>query len=150
MIAECLPAANSIAMEISPNVALSLAASTARANKFPSPDSAASVIASSFSITLSSFRLARNCSSFAIWLSRTAVLSTSRISRGSSFSKRYLLTPTIVSNLESIFAWRLAAASSILILGMPVSIAFAMPPNDSISSMCFHAFSISSFVNDST
>ena len=46
----------------------------------------------------------------------------------SSSSGLYLLTPTTVCSPPSIRAWVRAAASSIRSLGMPASIALAMPP----------------------
>ena len=140
----------STAKEISPKDARARAASSARASKLPSPDSVACVIASRQDWTLSSSRLARNCSRRRICASRTAVLSTSRISNGSSLSRRYLLIPMIASRPESIRAWRRAAASSIRILGRPVSIAFAIPPRDSISWIWPQARRINSSVNAST
>ena len=47
-------------------------------------------------------------------------------------------------------AWVRAAASSMRILGMPASIAFAMPPAASTSSMCCHARRARSWVSRST
>ena len=47
-------------------------------------------------------------------------------------------------------AWRRAAASSMRILGMPVSMALDMPPRPSTSSIRFHAECISSWVSRST
>ena len=49
--------------------------------------------------------------------------------------RRYLLTPTIISRPESIRACLRAAASSMRILGIPVSMVLAMPPTASTSWM---------------
>ena len=51
---------------------------------------------------------------------------------------------------ESMRAWVRAAASSMRILGMPCSIAAAMPPARSASWMCAHARSARSWVSFST
>ncbi|MCY1494509.1 hypothetical protein D9M68_283810 [compost metagenome] len=128
-----LPKTVSNASLISPNVALFLAASTASSNKLPLPDLAASVNLCNVSFTFSVFLVAfilSNCSNCCL---RTIWLSTSKICNGSSFSKRYLFTPTIMSWLESIRACFLAAASSILNLGIPASMALVIPPNSSTS-----------------
>jgi len=60
------------------------------------------------------------------------------ITFASTFSlvpEMYLLIPTITSEPESILAYLLAALSSILALGIPVSIALAIPPKASTSSI---------------
>ena len=87
-----------------------------------------------------------SCSSRATCWRRTSVLSTSRISRGSSLSSRYLLTPTMISWPESMWACRRAAASSMRILGSPALMAAAMPPCSSTSWMWSQALCISSSV----
>ena len=51
---------------------------------------------------------------------------------------------------ESMRAWVRAAASSMRILGMPCSMALAMPPACSASWMCAHARSARSWVSRST
>ena len=101
----------------------------ASSNKLPFPVSDAFVMISKDAFTSSSFLLARNSFSRLIWASLTAVLSTSKVYNGSSFSRRNLFTPTIVSLCESIRACLRAAASSILIFGTPVSMALAIPPS---------------------
>ena len=45
----------------------------------------------------------------------------------------YLLTPTIICSSESTFACLFAELSSILIFGIPISIALTIPPTSSIS-----------------
>ena len=150
-----LPNSFSIASEISPKVALSLAASIAAANKFPSPelsglDLAISVILFKAAVTFSEFRSALICFKRSIWLLLTLVLSISKISISSSSSIWYSFTPTIISLPASILACFLAAASSILSFGIPFSMALAIPPNSSTSSISFHAFSAILLVKDST
>ena len=95
--------------------------------------------------------VANKCSSLAICDLIVLELSMDSTSTCSSFSRRYLLTPTIVSNYvketlyewvsprdtyipasESILACFFAAASSILNLGIPEATAFAIPPISSI------------------
>jgi len=54
----------------------------------------------------------------------------------STFSEvpdKYLFTPTITSLPASILAYLLAALSSILYYGIPLSIALAIPPKSSAS-----------------
>ena len=70
---------------------------------------------------------------------RTAALSTLSTSIGSSSSTGYRLTPMTGWRPASMRAWVRAAASSMRILGMPASIALAIPPAASTSSMCCHA-----------
>ena len=53
--------------------------------------------------------------------------------------RRYLLTPITGWRPESMRAWVRAAASSIRSFGMPASMALAMPPAASTSSMCAQA-----------
>ena len=60
------------------------------------------------------------------------------------------MTPTSGWRPESMRAWVRAAASSMRILGMPASIALAMPPAASTSSMSFQAALARSFVSFST
>ena len=60
------------------------------------------------------------------------------------------LTPIILSIPLSIRACFLAAASSIFSFGKPLSIAFAIPPNSSISSINAQALSAISLVKYST
>ena len=62
----------------------------------------------------------------------------------------YKFTPTIISFPPSIRACFRAAASSMRILGIPVSIALAIPPSDSTSSINSHALFTNSLVNVST
>ena len=57
----------------------------------------------------------------------------------SSLVTWYLLTPITGCRPESIRAWVRAAASSMRSLGMPASIALAMPPACSTSLMWPHA-----------
>ena len=92
-------------------------------------------MAASAFFTAASSRLARSSLSRLIWLSRTAVLSTARMSIGASFSRRYSLMPMIFSSPESMRACLRADASSMRIFGMPVSMALAIPPSFSTSSM---------------
>lgn len=73
-----------------------------------------------------------------------------RTSICSSLSTRYLLTPMTGWRPESIRAWVRAAASSTRILGMPASIACAMPPAFSTSWMCCQARRARSYVSFST
>ena len=138
-----------MASEISPTVALARVASIASARRLPVPDSAACLIAEIAVValfsSLSCLRVARRASCPL----NTAALSISRISTLSSLSEAYLLTPTITSSPLSIKACFLAAASSILSLGMPVSIACAMPPRSSTSSISDHARSAMELVRDS-
>ena len=100
--------------------------------------------------TAASSREARNSFSRLIWLSRTAVLSTARMSIGASFSRRYSFRPMIFSSPESMRACLRADASSIRIFGMPVSMALAIPPSFSISWMCSQALCAISLVRVST
>ena len=66
-------------------------------------------------------------------------LSTFRMSIGVSSSGRYLLTPTMVWRPESMRAWVARRGLLDPRLGMPASIALAMPPSFSTSSMCSSA-----------
>ena len=59
----------------------------------------------------------------------------------SSCARRYLLTPTITSAAESIFAYRRAADSSMRNFGIPETIALVIPPNSSTSSIILSASS---------
>ena len=146
-----LPNTVSIASDISPSVALSLAAVTAISNKFPVLFLQAEINALNDAFTFSLSLLAFMLLSLSICNFLTAVLSTSNISSSlSSFDKRFVFTPTIISFPLSILACFLAAACSILIFGIPVSIAFVIPPSSSISWMCFQDFSAISCVNFST
>ena len=88
IIALWRPHTFSTASEISPLDARARAASTANSSKFPSPVSIAFVMASKQLRTLSLSRLARNVFNRSICAKRTAVLSTSKISSGSSLSRR--------------------------------------------------------------
>ncbi len=63
---------------------------------------------------------------------------------------RYLFTPITGWRPESMRAWVRAAASSMRSLGMPASIALAMPPAASTSLMCRHARCARSWVSRST
>ena len=60
------------------------------------------------------------------------------------------LMPTMVWAPLSMRAWVRAAASSMRILGRPVSMALAMPPSSWTSSMSFQALAASSSVRLST
>ena len=145
-----LPAAFSTAIDISPNVALFFAASTDNSSKLALPELHDAVIVSSALITSASSLFSLSSLSLLICDFLTEALSTSRISMGSSLSSLYLLIPTITSFPASILACFLAAASSIRILGIPVSIALVIPPSSSTSSISFHAFCASSSVRFST
>ncbi|MNT66312.1 hypothetical protein D3C72_2043700 [compost metagenome] len=109
-----------------------------------------SVMRASATSTAFGSRWRRVCSIRLICEVRTAVLSMSRMSIGSSFSSRNLLTPTITSSPLSTAAWRRVAASSIRRLGRPSSTALVMPPMASTSSIKAQAFSASSLVRLST
>ena len=61
-----------------------------------------------------------------------------------------MLTPITFWAPESIRAWVRAAASSMRILGMPCSMALAIPPARSASWMCAQARSARSWVSRST
>ena len=75
------------------------------------------------------------------------MLSISRISTGSSWSRRYLFTPTMTSLPESIRACFSAAHCSIFSLAQPDSTARVMPPMASTSSMIAQALSAMSCVS---
>ncbi len=142
--AVCLPKCFSSASLISPTVALACAALTASSSKLPLPVLAHSVNAlNAFSVAALS-RSARNFFRLAICSAHTAELSTLRTSMVSSTSGRYLFTPMTDWRPESILACVRAAASSMRILGIPASMALAMPPNASTSWMCAQAFCASS------
>mmetsp|Transcript_8330 Transcript_8330/g.15727 ORF Transcript_8330/g.15727 Transcript_8330/m.15727 type:complete len:231 (-) Transcript_8330:631-1323(-) len=161
-----LPNAASIASEISPTVALALAARTASPRRFrlsrfsgSSQDGGGAPgvalcrdtcsIAASSSLTSSSLRVCFKLSNRAIWDSRTFVLSIARTSTRSSFSNLYLLTPTMTSLPESIRACLRAAASSMRNFGMPESTALAIPPSSSTSAMISFALATKSSVKAS-
>ena len=150
------PTISSQASLISPRVARCPAAMTARLSRFsllffPSLNSRThSVMAARSFFTCSLSRLARSFLSDSSCSRRTAVLSISRMSMGSSWSRRYLFTPTMVCTPESMRACVRAAASSMRILGKPVSMAFAIPPSFSISCMCSQALWYNSCVSFST
>ena len=74
-------------------------------------------------------------SSFSICAARTRRLSTFSMSIGGSSAARYMLTPTTACSPASMRACVRAAASSMRSFGMPASIALAMPPSASISSI---------------
>lgn len=131
-------------------MALARAASTARASRFPSPRSAALVSARRVSCVTASSRSSRSRRSLAICWERTEELSTFRTSIASSFSTRYLFTPITGCRPESMRACVRAAASSTRSFGMPASMACAMPPAASTSSMCCHARRARSYVSFST
>ncbi len=143
-----------MAIDISPTVALARAASMASASRLvarvPSESRAAAVSRSSAAWHAASSRSARSRSSLAIWPARTAELSTLRTSNGSSSATTYRLTPITGWWPASIRAWVRAAASSIRIFGMPASMALAMPPAASTSSMCSQARWARSWVSRST
>ena len=130
-----LPNGFSRADEISPRVARTRAAFTDSSSRLPSPRSAAPVSAARAASTARWSRRARTWARRLSWDSRTAWLSTTSTSMADSSVRRYLFTPTMVSRPESICACRRAAASSMRILGMPVSMALAIPPRLSISWM---------------
>ena len=148
VVATKRPNTFSRASEISPTVARALIAGIHASSKL-APDSAAWVTAVSACLTALASRLAFSDLSLVICSSRT-LAGTSRISKLTSSSIWYLLTPTITSLPWSIRACRRAAASSILILGMPVSMALAIPPNSSTSSIILPAWRIMPSVKDST
>jgi hypothetical protein len=90
-----LPETSSTAPEISPTVALNLAASIARASKLPFPVLAASVILLKAAVTALLSLVARIFSSLATCCARTSALFIFRTSKFySSSASRYLLTPT--------------------------------------------------------
>jgi len=122
---------------ISPTVARTRMAWMEASRRFP-PFSATAVMFSRAFFTAALSRLAFVALIRAICSSRT-VLGTSRISMGASSFTRYLLTPTMTSLPWSMRAWRRAADSSMRSFGMPVSMARAIPPRASISSMIFFA-----------
>jgi hypothetical protein len=135
---------SSRALLISPTVALSYAASTASAKRFSLPDLAASVRFFKHYSTFLESLLALTWLILSICLCLTLLLSIFNTSKFcSSYYNLYLLTPTITSAPESILAYLLAAASSILCLGIPVIIAFVIPPISSTSLMIKRASSTS-------
>ena len=125
---------------ISPTVAFTLAASTASSKRLPVLFSAALVRFLSFSITIELSLSALLRANLSSCLFRTKALSTFKTSIFTSSWAAYRFTPTMTWRPESIRACVRAAASSILILGIPASIAFAIPPRSSISSICCNAF----------
>ncbi|OWK22341.1 hypothetical protein AJ88_08560 [Mesorhizobium amorphae CCBAU 01583] len=88
--------------------------------------------------------------SFDNCLARTSALSIFSTSTSISFSGRCALTPTRVCSPESMRAWVRAAASSMRSFGMPFSIAAAMPPRLSTSSIWASARAARSCVSRST
>ena len=151
MFALYLPKLSSMASLISPKVTLLRAASMQISNRFPFPERADSFNVSRISTTFSAFRFAFICSSLSICFLRTSELSMSRISSSICFwADLKEFTPIMNSSPLSIFACFFAAASSILILGIPASIALVIPPSFSTSSMNFIASSIMSWVRLST
>jgi len=115
-------------------------ASMASASRFRDESEAAAVSAASALSTEVWSRSARSRRSLATWASRTPALSTLRTSiRSSSATRGYLFTPITGCRPESIRAWVRAAASSMRSLGMPASIALAIPPAASTSAMWPHA-----------
>mmetsp|Transcript_10219 Transcript_10219/g.39757 ORF Transcript_10219/g.39757 Transcript_10219/m.39757 type:complete len:352 (+) Transcript_10219:1601-2656(+) len=153
----CRPHTDSRASLISPRVQRARAASMASFMRFcgcdPEPvdsvNAALSARAARAALAAASSRDALMARRRSTCLVRTEVLSIDRTSTPSSFSRRYLLTPTMTSALASMRACLRAAASSMRSLGMPLSMALAMPPSSSTSSMRARAESTSSFVSDS-
>ncbi len=115
-----------------------------------SPRSAAFDSASSAERTSPSSRSERNRSSLATCWAYTSSLSTRSTSSLSSAAGRNVFTPISFCRPASMRAWVRAAASSMRIFGMPCSMALAMPPARSVSSMCAHARSARSCVSRST
>ena len=140
---------------ISPTVARKRAALTLKSSKFAWPPSpfmcnlAAAVISAKAFLTACGSRLALMAVRRLICESRTATLSTCRMSRSASSFNWYLLTPTITSSPRSIRACLRAADSSMRNFGRPSSMALAMPPFSSISSIKVQALSANCWVNDS-
>ena len=142
--------------QISPTVALARAASTASVEQV-APSPRPRVRRSS-----ASQRPARRAASGLVALGaqplelgdllapRTALLSTLSTSIVLVVSSRYLFTPMTGWRPESMRAWVRAAASSMRSLGMPASMALAMPPTSSTSSMCARRVAASSWVSRST
>ena len=136
--------------EISPTVALARAAAIARASRLSSCDldvpsavaAAAFVSAVNAESTARWSRSSRSRRSLSSCWARTPALSTRRTSISLSELSdpvTNLLTPMTGWRPESMRAWVRAAASSTRSLGMPASIACAIPPAFSTSVMCAHA-----------
>lgn len=129
-----LPYTTSKASLISPTVQRTREALMANSRRLPLPVRAASVKASKAFFASSAFLVALIFWILSTWAVLTALLSMARTSIGSFLGGLYLLTPTITSAPESMWAWRLAADSSILRLGIPCATALAIPPRASTSS----------------
>ena len=135
------PQTFSSATEISPTVALARAAWTARSSRLPSPVAARwSTSAPSAAATAASSRSALRRSQL-VDLERAHARvvdlqdrrSGARRPAGTCSRRRWS------AGLQSMRAWARAAASSMRSFGMPASIALAMPPSASTSSMCSQA-----------
>jgi hypothetical protein len=133
------PKTSSSASEISPTVALARAASTASASRLPSPARPAFGQRGERRLARRPRRARPQRSSLAICGAHRGVVDLEHVDLLLLLDRVELVDADDRLRPESMRACVRAAASSMRSLGMPASMALAMPPSASTSSMCSHA-----------